>query len=122
MDRVTWLLFLLGVCAWGCSGAGQGRPVQLLTPIPGVSTAQRLSAAKRCNDGMLLAGISAATIAVVTDESVAGVSARDQAIAAANALLDAKRKGVGQAALDACTDSLGYAEQARAIRAGQAPK
>lgn len=116
-DQLLGLLLLLGLCGAGCTSTGQ--PIQLLTPIPDVSTAQRLNAAKKCSDGALLAGLSAASIAIITEESVKGVSSRDQVIAAGNALLEAKKQGVGQAVLDACVESAGYAERARAIRAAQ---
>jgi hypothetical protein len=122
MKPLILILAILTLAA--CSAvdpAPTGPRVELLTPIPGVSTAERLSAAKQCADGMLLGGLSAAPIMKATDETVGGMDAKKQAEEAAKALLEAKQKGIGQGILDACTKSLGYAEQARAIRAGRAP-
>lgn len=132
------LLVILGLCAAGCSSAppattttavsatttvhGQpAAPRQLLTPIPGVSTVQRISAAKKCSDGMIAGSASAAVIAKATDETVTGQDAVAKMLAAQQALQQAKAAGVGQSVLDACTESLGYVEQARKIRAGQVP-
>ncbi len=123
MKSLILILAILTLAA--CSAvdpAPTGPRVELLTPIPGVSTIERVTAAKLCFDGLTAAGMtSLPIIREAQDETKGGPDALAKVDAANKALLEARQKGVGNDVLKSCKDSIGYAEQARAIRQGRAP-
>ena len=74
---------------------GSKQSVQLLTPIPGVSTTERLLAAADCVRGLSDAGLNVSAITKATDEE-------NKAKKAKEVLEQAKAQNVGRDTLKAC--------------------
>ena len=91
---------------------GSKQPVQLLTPIPGVSTTERLLAAADCVRGLGDAGLNVSAITKATDEE-------NKAKKAKEVLEQAKAQNVGRDTLKACRAMIDNAARAAAIRAEQ---
>lgn len=131
-----WLLVLCSLLA-GCAGAAAPtagpsgstttmsattqvrKPI--LTPIPGVSTAERLLAIATCTRGLTSAGLNVASIEDAADEQVVGEPAKSRAAVARRTLSEARAAGVTEDVIKACGQMLDNAARAREIRATQAP-
>jgi hypothetical protein len=121
----TLAMFALALFATGCSLFNPAPGIDppplverkpLLTPIPGVSTTERLLAIAECSRGLRAAGLSVAAMEDAADETTTGEAAKSSAAVAMKVLDQAQQQGVARDTLKACGQMLDNAAKARATR------
>lgn len=127
------IALLLAIAALAVAGCGTTAPstagptvVQprqpLLTPIPGVTTTERVLAFTTCLSGLRQAAVATAAIEDAADDSRPEAGTVGKLAVADQTIQEARAKGVTTGVLTSCSQTLGYAARAREIReAGKKP-